>query len=311
MRLDDGVDEREPEPRPLPDLLGREKRREEPGERLLVHADAGVLDGEHPVVPRLRVRVSGEEGGVGAHLPHREGQRPAPGLPRRPHEGHRVPGVHAEVQDRLLQLGSVGDNRRALFAGSDRQRDGLVDAADEQFLNGPDAGDKVQRLEAQLLAPRDRQQLPDEGGGPLDGLLDPAEALREIPALQGAGLLQPQLHQGRGAHDHAQDVVEIVRDPPGQHADGLHPLRLLELLVLQVRLGDVEGDAVHPERPGLLVPDEASRLVHPARLPAGVPDAVLDVVAGPGRRRRPQGLLHRRAVVLQDQFVEAPVPPSG
>ena len=227
VALDDGVDEREPEPRPLADLLGREKRREEPGEGLLVHADAAVLDGEHPVVPLLRVRVSGEERGVGAQQAHADRQRSAPGLPRRAHEGHRVPGVHAEVQDCLLELAGVGDDHRAALDGSDHQRDGLVDAAGEQFLDGPDAGDQVQRREAQLLAARDRQELPDQGGGPLDGVLDPAEALVEILAPEIAAPLQPQPHQGRRAHDHAQDVVEVVRDPPRQHADGLHPLRLL------------------------------------------------------------------------------------
>ena len=43
---DDAVNQRQSEPGPLADLLGREKRLEDAAERCFVHARPGVLDGE-------------------------------------------------------------------------------------------------------------------------------------------------------------------------------------------------------------------------------------------------------------------------
>ena len=84
--MDDPVDGREPEADAL--VASREERFEDPGERLLVHADARVRDDE----------LDGTVAGVA-----RRDRQPAA-------VRHRVARVHGQVDDDLLDLARVGAN---------------------------------------------------------------------------------------------------------------------------------------------------------------------------------------------------------
>jgi hypothetical protein len=59
--------------------------------------------------------------------------------------------------------------------------------------------------------------------------------------MGGSDLALGQLH---AAHDGAQEVVEVVRDPAGHGAQGLHLLEVAQPLVEQPALGHVADEDV-------------------------------------------------------------------
>ena len=103
----DAVHGRQPQAGALADLLGGEERLEDPRERLLVHALAGV--GHHQRHEWVGPTLGAHAGG----LP-RVASDDADGAAGR----HRVPRVDHQVQDRLLDLDRVGPNRSPGTASS-------------------------------------------------------------------------------------------------------------------------------------------------------------------------------------------------
>jgi isocitrate dehydrogenase (NAD+) len=69
-----------------------------------------------------------------------------------------------------------------------------------------------------------------------------AHDLDRVLAQRVAGR-QAVAHRLGVARDRRQQVVEVVRDPAGELADGLHLLRLPELLLQAALVGDVDGGA--------------------------------------------------------------------
>src|SRR5262249_49278742 len=116
------------------------------------------------------------------------------------------------------------------------------------------------------------------------------------------------------AEDHAEDVVEVVRNAARQCADGLESLRATQRLLHAaqvffglVAFGDVEHEAVRADRLALRVEECAALLVEPAHRPVGVDHAVLDVDLAAGERARNR-VFHDDAVV---RVAEAPPPILG
>jgi hypothetical protein len=114
--------------------------------------------------------------------------------------------------------------------------------------------------------PGEGQQILDDGRGLLAGLLDLEQRGLEETLL---GAIEQQ--HVRVPHDAAQDVVQVVRDAPGQNAERLHPLgpRQLVLDHPSLPLGDnllrdVEQHRVVPGPPVLLVEEQRERRVQVA-----------------------------------------------
>ena len=136
---DDSVGGREAEAGPLTDVLGREERLEDARQRALRHAFAGVADGD-PAVAAVCDRG----------MPWVESRRrePVDRERERAAVGHCIAGVEREIEQDLVDLGRVGDDRRRIVVhpkvGSDRgrqntakQRGGATqEAGRRDFLDG-------------------------------------------------------------------------------------------------------------------------------------------------------------------------------
>ena len=78
-----------------------------------------------------------------------------------------------------------------------------------------------------------------EGGGPCCGALRGSDVASD---LCPAPLRQPRLQQFQPSRDPGQQVVEVVRQAPGQLAHSLHLLALPQLLLKPLAVGDVPPD---------------------------------------------------------------------
>jgi hypothetical protein len=164
-------------------------------------------------------------------------QHDVPGLDRQ-HAStrHRIAAVDGEVDDHLLDLAAVGQHRRRLATAQHADLDVL---ADQALQHRHDRGDHLVQVEhgwLEHLLPREREQLPRELRGALDGALDLVELL-------GAGARADARtgHLAVPGH-HRQQVVEVVRHAAGELAHRLHLLRLTELALEPLTLADVLGD---------------------------------------------------------------------
>jgi len=149
--------------------------------------------------------------------------------PRVSHDGHGMGGVHAEVQDDLLDLGKVGVYHQGRILGRKIQVHRFREAVLADFQHVPDGLHDVDRGELQVLAPRQGQELPRylcRPPGRLDGGI---QVFPEGFFLRQVLLLRQQLYQVQAPHDAAEHVVEVVGDTSREGADGLHFLGLDEL----------------------------------------------------------------------------------
>ena len=137
---------------------------------------------------------------------------------------------------------------------------------------------EIEGARLEQLASREEQELAGERGRAVSRPADLLE--RRAMRVRAVQLSQDDF---RVARYHRQQVVEVVRDPAGQPPDGLHLLRLHELLLELLALGDVHADA--PARPpgdGELVADVRPRdgalrsiLAGDRPLPVAVPVSLL------------------------------------
>ena len=101
----------------------------------------------------------------------------------------------------------------------------------------------MNRFVLMLVTPAEGQDLLDQVLGPVAGFLDLLEELGI-----GCAIIHAVEHDFGVAQDGRQDVVEVVRDAPGQGAEGLHLLGLLKLAftALQGLFGlHARGDVLH------------------------------------------------------------------
>ena len=219
---------------PWPGGLGGEERLEDVGQRVVVHAGAVVRHAQAD--PRSGRHVGAARGlGRGHGLQRRLDDQPAA-------VGHRVAGVDRQVHQHLLDLARVGLDRAGLADGADVELQVLADQAPQHAIELADDGVEIDDARLDDLPAREQQQLAGQGGGALAGALDLLE--RRPVRMRRRDLAEDDV--GVALHD-GEQVVEVVRDAAGEPADRLHLLRLQELLLELLALGDVDADC--PRRP--------------------------------------------------------------
>ncbi len=172
---------------------------------------------------------------------------------------HRVARVDGEVEQRALQLSGVDEGGRQVVREPQRRVDSRADRALEDRGEREDAVGDVHGSGLEGLAASEGEQLVRELGPARRCGRDERE---HRGALVGeARLLVERL---RAADDHGEEVVEVVRDAPGEAADGLHALGLRQLLRHGPQLGDVAERHGEPRRARARVslePDVPRRVV--------------------------------------------------
>ena len=138
--------------------------------------------------------------------------------------GHGIARVEAEVEQNLLELGTVGADHAQLFSALKLGRNVLADhtPSKTQCLGDDLVGVKL--LDLLHLTPSKGQQLLGEFGGAVAGFHHFIEILVNVLAF--AYLLLCQLHI---AHDDHQQVVELVCNAPGKPSYGFELLRVAAL----------------------------------------------------------------------------------
>ena len=223
----EAIDLRQAQPRPLADLLGGEEGLEAAGRDRLVHAHAGVVDGDADIGPGRRA--------LDLALPQFDGG----GLDADDAAlGDGVAGVDHQVHQGRVELAGIQPAHRLPRARGDDEADRLADRVLEQGLGLAHEPVDPRDLRLEGLAAGEGEKLLGEtlaaaGGG--QGGLDHAFAPRRI--------LRPPPHQVEGADDDGQEVVEVVRHPAGQLADGLQALRAAQGDLGPVTIGQRR---VHP-----------------------------------------------------------------
>ena len=214
--FDNAVDGGESQAGSLPLLLGRKERLEEVRHHFLGNAGARVADFELHVAPRLDfgvlLGVAGSQIDVGGFDQQRSAVR------------HGVPRIDGEVHEHLVQLPRVRQNDPKVGLSTDSSRISSPITRPSIFSTSTMISF---RLTCWLnhLFPAEQQQLRAESGGAFAGGPDFGDAL--LRRVGGTQLL----HQHIAVPvDDGKKVIEIVRHTPGQAADALQFLRLLELL---------------------------------------------------------------------------------
>ena len=203
------------QPRALAFGFGGEERLEHPAHHFGAHARAGISDRQHHILARRHFTMGGRIGIIQMRVRHFQGQLAA--------FGHGVARIDAQVQDGVFHL--IGIHQRVPQPARDHgfHFDLFAKRAAQKIGHVADHPAHVHRLGLQRLAAGKGQQLcgqaraPDHGA---DGVLQPVAQAR-------IGLHHRARHRKVeiGADD-LQQVVEVVRHPAGQVADGFHLLGL-------------------------------------------------------------------------------------
>jgi hypothetical protein len=124
------------------------------------------------------------------------------------------------------------------------ERDVIPQQAPQEFLAGAHRGVQVERFQREDLLSRVGQQLPGEVAGPIRREGDLVHHLR-IRRPSNAGVLLQRLG---AAHDHGEQVVEVVGHPASELADCLHLGSLMKgaaepvaICLGPLQAGDVAG----------------------------------------------------------------------
>ena len=245
------------EARSLSLILGGEEGLEDPVPCLLVHADTGVGHRYAYVSAGLHVGAHGRVLLVQLHRADLDLERSA--------MGHGVPGVGSQVQEHLLHGGGIHLHGLHRLIGPDRDLDSLGQEGPEHRRQLPGNAGDVGGYRLQLGPPSEAEELPGHGGGPPHRVLD----LGHLGSLHRLPRIQSPHDELSIEEDDREHVVEVVGDAAGELADGLHLLRVAELLLQLPPHGDVLHDHLERLRASLLVRD------HPAVEPDGDYLAVL------------------------------------
>lgn len=145
--------------------FGGEKRLENIGERLRVHAATIVADRQHHVIAGDESRIGGA-----VFLIERDATRfnghPASAV------ADGVAGVHAEIGEQLIDLRRVDQHRFERPAGFPPQVDILADQAPQHLEHGFDGFVQVENLGRHGLLAGKGEQLAREIGRAPSGILD-------------------------------------------------------------------------------------------------------------------------------------------
>ena len=120
--------------------------------------------------------------------------------------GHRVPRVHCEIEQHLVQLNGVGAHQRSVVVDRRLEAHPLAEDVTEQQLGLTNDVGRIEDHRIQLLELAEREQLASEVAGAPNGVEDDGDVLL---ALLSGDFVPQQL---RVAADDGEDVVEVVRD---------------------------------------------------------------------------------------------------
>ena len=151
-----------------------------------------------------------------------------------PAVGHRVAGVHDEVQHRLLDAVRVGDDRGGCRVELQFQRDPDPEDLVQQLAHPPDQLMEIERHGFVDPLAAVRHEVVGERRGAIGGALHGVDAGPR--GFQHFKIVLQQLDLT--AHDR-EHVVEVVGDAPRESADGLHLLRVEQLLLERFAFGHV------------------------------------------------------------------------
>ena len=173
----------------------------------------------------------------------------------------------------------VGERERDLDVGTDQ--------AAEQQPGVRDDAVQIEHLRLEFLAAAERHELAGERRGPVARL----EHLLEIVALRGRlGLAQGEL---RRPADRRQQVAEVVDDAADEASEGFLFLRVIELCLEGLAIGEIQHDA-------FVRPDHARRVTDGARADHGGDEPAVSALEQRLRVRklgtvRPQRFAHGAA----------------
>ncbi len=209
---------------------------------------------------------------------------------------HRIARVDRQIDDDLLDLRQVRQHGPQIAPIGDVETHRLAKQAVEHDRKVSEHVVEVEDGGPQRLPAREGEELLDEPRRALGVLLDVHDVAER--GVRRAVVLQQKV---READDGRQHVVEVVRDPAGELADGLHLLALRDLgfqLGLLGHVGDGEDEQRPPRSATALAerrtrrPGEGGMVRVDARKPIGCGPARR---AGstrrvrPGRARQPDG----------------------
>jgi hypothetical protein len=284
VRAEDPQHGREPEPA-TGELRG-EERLEDPSLRGGVHADAGVRDLQAHVVAGDELVVEeglGEVAAIGVDEARGERHDAAP-LP------DRVGRVGDEVHHHLSQLRGVALHRRYRMRELVPEHHALGDHGLQEVTHLLDQGAEIDARDEEAPLAGVGEELPRELGRAQRGGLDALDGHERRRARR-----QLELREA-GVAEHAdEEVVEVVRDAAGEHAEALELLRRDELVLEPAGLGHVLHGADDPTRRAVRVALQAAARAHPERAAWGLV-AELDlhgpirIPRGRARRRTPHRL---------------------
>jgi len=155
--------------------------------------------------------------------------------------GHGVTGVHREIGQHLFNLAAIRQHHDGMRRERRRQLDVLADQPPQHFADVGDHLVQVKHHGLDQLAPGESQELASQSGGTLTRLPNFLQAGQNGRRRRGIGNDQLGL-----AHDHGEQIVEVVRHPARQPPDRLHLLRLHCLLLDAPQFGDVFRHADDP-----------------------------------------------------------------
>src|SRR5581483_7013989 len=235
-----------------PDLLGGEERLESALLHVVRHADAGVahldLDEVADEVPALFIECD---------ITGTDAQRAA--------FRHRVARIEPDIEQRQLELAGVDLDRPESWRNVDDDADVAAQRSAEQIADGVELAVEIDALRAQRLPARESKQLSGERLAALGGVTDVDDQAFELLVVAG----EPLGHIGASENDR-QQIVEIVRDAPGQLSDGLHLLRLEQLLagflepaLRLTRLGNVARDLGKTDQLAIRITDRVDDDMRP------------------------------------------------
>ena len=228
--LHDRVDGRQTEASAVADLFGREERLEDMRFGGVVHAAARIAEAQLDEVSSGRCRSP--------HLIVRDVRR----FNREDAAArHRVARIDGQVHQHLLQLRGVPLNRTHAGRQARHDLDVFAQRALQELLDLGDDRIEIQWAEPHDLSAAEHQQPPRQRGRRLCG---PADFTKQ----RGSRCVARQFRQRgvRVSADDREQVVEVVRDAAGQPSDRFHFLRLAELLLETLPLGDDRSSRSRP-----------------------------------------------------------------
>ena len=228
VALHDGADRREADACPLPGLLGGEKRLKNPGYHIRRNSCPGVGNRDGNVGAHLRFKVGTDVMSVEGHVLSRD-------MDLSPFR-HCVPGIDAEVHQDLMELRGIAgyrpEIRRKVRRNPDCPRERLGENLDD--ILGEMGG--LQHDVLPLHPAGEHQHLPDEVG---TSRCTAFQGVQHALRLRVLALVSEVVD---GKKDRAEDVIQVVRDPPCQCPDALHALGPEELCFEFLLLCDVRVD---------------------------------------------------------------------